>query len=242
MIGRFALLGLLVCAGAPADAFGVEGCKGRKDPYGGKPPAPKGMGQSAKHLTPLKDTIPDLRVALAYGTDQNVMGRPFYPKGADCLVLKPLAVILQRVAIDLRSQGFGLIAYDCYRPWTVQVELWKACPKRGLVADPKRGSLHNIGAAIDVGLYRLDSGKTVEMPSAFDDLSPRARHNYKGGSKKSRLHRRTLLLAMKKGGLRAIGSEWWHYELRGARRRYQVLDAPLSVGAQSKGHDVLPTP
>lgn len=231
MIGRIGVL-LVVCGlSGAAYAFGVEGCKGRKDPYGGKPPAPKGMKRSTQHLTPLKKTVPDLRVALAYGTDQNIMGRPFYPKGADCLVLKPLAERLQRAATVLRQQGFGLLAYDCYRPWSVQVELWKACPKRGLVADPKRGSLHNLGAAIDVGLYRLDTGETVPMPSAFDDLSFRARHNYQGGSKQARHHRSILLLAMKNAGLRAIGSEWWHYELKAARRRFPVLDAALKISA-----------
>ena len=242
MIARLSLCFAVSLVASSAGAFGVEGCKGRKDPYGGKPPVPKGMGTSAKHLRPLKDVVPDLKVALAYGTDQNVMGQPFYPTGADCLVLKPLAPVLRRVATDLRNEGYGLIAYDCYRPWSVQVELWKACPKRGLVADPKRGSLHNLGAAIDVGLYSLATGEVLEMPSAFDDLSRRARHNYQGGSKQARLHRKILLLAMKRGGLRAIGSEWWHYELRGARRRYPVLDVPLSISASSQGHDVLPTP
>jgi len=230
MIARFALLVVVGFTG-PAHAFGVEGCKGRKDPYGGKPPAPKGMASTTQHLTALKAQLPDLRIELAYGTDQNIMGKPFYPKGADCLVLKPLATALSRAAETLRDRGFGLIAYDCYRPWSVQVELWKACPKRGLVADPKRGSLHNLGAAIDLGLYHLDTGLVAEMPSAFDDLSRRARHNYQGGSKQARIHRGLLLRAMKGAGLRAIGSEWWHYELKGARRRYRVLDAPLEVRA-----------
>ncbi|MEC7749882.1 MAG: M15 family metallopeptidase [Myxococcota bacterium] len=241
MIARLFLCCTMIFATASAQAFGVEGCKGRKDPYRGNPPAPKGMQQQAEHLISVKSLVPDLRVRLAYGTDQNVMGQPFYPPHADCLVLKPLATVLQRVAANLRTQGFGLIAYDCYRPWSVQVELWKACPKRGFVADPKRGSLHNLGAGIDVGLYHLETGAIAEMPSAFDDLSFRSRHNYQGGSKRARAHRRILLKAMKKGGLRAIGSEWWHYELKGARRRYPVLNAPFPVTSRSR-HDILSTP
>lgn len=213
-------------------AYGVEGCKGRKDPYDGKPPAPAGMQREASHLVRLKTKVPDLRLHLAYGTAENVMGRAFYPKDADCLVLPSLAQALVRAAAALRQQGYGLIAYDCYRPWRVQVALWKACPKRGLVADPARGSKHNLGAAIDVGLYHLKTGKKALMPSEFDDLSRRSRHNYMDAPKEALRHRRRLAQAMTGAKLRAIGSEWWHYELRRARARYPVLDAPLPSAAQ----------
>ncbi len=219
----------LVLLPRQADSFSTEGCAGRKDPYRGKPSKPKGYtatGILSDHLVALDESISGLKLDLKYKTKANFTGRPLYPAKAKCWVRPRLAKAVKAAAKKLGRGGFGLILYDCYRPWSVQVELWKACPKRGLVGDPTRGSHHNRGAAIDVGIYRLSDGTPLEMPTSFDDLSHRARHNYQGGSKHSREHRRWLLVTMRRVGLRPIGSEWWHYQLTGARRM-SVLDLPL---------------
>ena len=220
---------ILMLLPSQADSFSTEGCRGRKDPYRGKPSKPKrytASGALSDHLVALDDSIAGLKLDLKYKTKANFTGRSLYPASAKCWVRPRLAQAIKAATKRLSRGGFGLILYDCYRPWAVQVDLWKACPKRGLVGDPTRGSHHNRGAAVDVGLYRLGDGRPLEMPTAFDDLSHRARHNYQGGSAQSREHRRWLLVTMQKVGLRPIGSEWWHYQLTGARH-LSVLDVPL---------------
>jgi len=226
---RFLIL-LSVLLGPEALAHSTEGCRGRVDPYRGKPPKPAGTinsGDLSEHLVPL--TLPGLRQELKYRGADNVTGAPLYPGQATCWVRPKLAKALAAAAKRLARGGFGLIVYDCYRPWSAQVALWSACPKRGLVGDPARGSHHNRGAAVDLGLIRLDDRSILEMPSDFDDLSHRARHSYAGGSEAARTHRSWLLKTMRRVGLRSIGSEWWHYQLPGSRR-FPVLDLPFPMG------------
>ena len=222
---------ILLVLPTPAQSYSTEGCKGRRDPYGGNPSKPVGYtrtGQLSDHLVPIDPRSPGIRLELKYTTGDNVTGRPLYPANAQCWVRPALAKALHAAADRLGRGGFGLIVYDCYRPWSAQVALWRACPRRGLVGDPTRGSHHNRGAAVDVGLFRRSDGTKLAMPTEFDDLSHRARHNYSGGSAQSREHRRWLLVTMRKVGLRPIGSEWWHYQLPGARR-WTVLDLPLTA-------------
>ena len=212
-----------------ASSFSTDGCKDRKDPYHGRPTKPKAYTASGvlrDYLVVLDESTPGLKLDLKYTTKANFTGRPLYPPDAKCWVRPQLAKAIKAAIQRLGRGGFGLILYDCYRPWTVQVDLWKACPRRGLVGDPTRGSHHNRGAAVDAGLYRLRDGHVLEMPTAFDDLSHRARHNFTGGSQQAREHRRWLLVTMRRAGLRPIGSEWWHYQLPGARR-LSILDLPL---------------
>jgi len=212
-----------------ARSFSTEGCQGRKDPYHGqpaKPPNYTAKGALSDHLVALDGSVAGIQLNLKYKTKANFTGQALYPSSAKCWVRPRLAKAIKAATKRLARGGFGLILYDCYRPWAVQVKLWKACPKRGLVGDPTKGSHHNRGTAVDVGLYRLSDGRPLEMPTAFDDLSHRARHNYQGGTKQSREHRRWLLVTMRRVGLRPIGSEWWHYQLRGARGM-SVLDLPL---------------
>jgi D-alanyl-D-alanine dipeptidase len=218
----------------PGAAWSVDGCKRASDPYNGNPPVPKGLvrrGPVSDRLVVLADRISDLREALAYAGTDNVIGRAVYPKEARCLVHPALARALAAAAVAARAKGFGLSVYDCYRPWRAQVALWSVCPKRGLVADPARGSKHNRGVAVDLSLYRLADGVPLEMPSGYDDLSRRARHNYRGGTAAQRANRALLKSLMIGAGLRAIGSEWWHYELYRARR-YPLLDLPLTVNSK----------
>ncbi|MBL8940864.1 MAG: D-alanyl-D-alanine dipeptidase, partial [Archangium sp.] len=108
--------------------------------------------------------IPDAVVDLRYATADNFMGKAVYPPEARCLLLEKSAKQLEAAAKALREQGFRLRLYDCYRPHHVQWELWKVLPKPGYVADPKTGSNHNRGGAVDLSLVRLDGG-VVEMPS-----------------------------------------------------------------------------
>jgi D-alanyl-D-alanine dipeptidase len=219
---------ILLWAG-PGAAWSVDGCKRASDPYRGNPPVPKGLvrsGAVSDRLVALADQIPDLHEALAYAGNDNVVGRAVYPATARCLVHPVLARVLVRAAAVARAKGLGLLVYDCYRPWRAQVALWSVCPKRGMVADPARGSKHNRGVAVDLGFYRLADDKPLKMPSAYDDLSRRARHNYRGGTAAERASRALLKSIMVGAGLRSIGSEWWHYELFKSRR-YPLLDLPL---------------
>lgn len=172
------------------------------------------------------EVIPDLVLDLRYATDDNFLKRSVYPKDARCMLLKDAAQRLKKAADVLRPQGYRLKVYDCYRPHAVQFEMWKIMPQPGYVADPKFGSNHNRGAAVDLTLVTLE-GAEVEMPTKFDDFSRSAHHGFQGGTEASRKHRKLLLEAMEGAGFKRNKMEWWHYDLPGARM-LPVLDVPFT--------------
>lgn len=169
--------------------------------------------------------IPDAVVDLRYATADNFMGKAVYPPEARCLLLEKSAKQLEAAAKVLREQGFRLRLYDCYRPHHVQWELWKVLPKPGYVADPKTGSNHNRGGAIDLSLVRLDGG-VVEMPSSYDFFGKAAHHSFDGGTAEALKNRATLKAAMTNAGFTINPMEWWHYDLPDAKK-FPLRDEPF---------------
>lgn len=169
--------------------------------------------------------LPDAVLDIRYATAANLTGRPLYPV-ARCLLLPDVADRLTRAAAELRRRGFRLVLFDCYRPLSVQRELWKAMPKRGFVADPATGSHHNRAAAVDLSLAD-QAGTPVEMPTGFDAFEPRARAwATQGVTPAARRHRDTLREAMTAAGFTVNPVEWWHFDAPGAAAR-PLLDLPL---------------
>lgn len=171
--------------------------------------------------------VPDALVDLRYATSDNFMKKQVYPKGARCLLVEPAARQLAKAATALREQGLRLRLYDCYRPRSVQWELWKVMPRPGYVADPRTGSHHNRGAAVDVGLAAADGG-AVELPSGYDFFGPAGHHGYQGESAEARANRERLKAAMEAAGFRPNRLEWWHYELPQAAR-FPLRDEPFDA-------------
>lgn len=188
---------------------------------------PRASGARAADLVDVARAIPDATVDLRYATPRNVVGRAMYPPGARCLLLRPAAERLARAAARLRAQGFTLRLWDCYRPISVQRALWRVQPTPGLVADPRTGSNHNRGAAVDVALAG-PGGAPVDLPTDFDAFGPRARAAAaEGVSPAARRHRDLLRAALLAEGFRPIRLEWWHFDAPEARGA-PVLDAPLA--------------
>jgi zinc D-Ala-D-Ala dipeptidase len=184
------------------------------------------LGAGSAPLVDATEVIPDLVVDLRYATEDNFLGRKVYPEDARCLLLPDAAARLKQAADSLRPQGYRLKVYDCYRPRAVQYEMWKIMPQPGYVANPKFGSNHNRGAAVDLTLVTRE-GAEVEMPTKFDDFTPAAHHGYTGGTEASRKHRAVLLKAMEGAGFKRNRMEWWHYDLPGAKK-LPVLDVPFT--------------
>ena len=170
-------------------------------------------------------TVPGLSVDLRYATDANFLGKAVYPAGARCLLLRPVATRLAAVARSLALEGYRLHVWDCYRPLHVQWAMWRLVPRKGYVADPRTGSNHNRGAAVDLTLEHAD-GTPVEMPTPFDTFGPAAHHGSTAGTPAARENRERLRKAMVDAGFRPNRMEWWHYDAPEARHA-PVLDVPV---------------
>jgi zinc D-Ala-D-Ala dipeptidase len=180
---------------------------------------------AAPELVDAGRSVEGLVVELRYAQADNFFHKAFYPKGARCLLLPKVAERLAKAQEALAKQGFRLKAWDCYRPHSVQWQMWEALPRRGYVADPATGSHHNRGAAVDVTLVHTD-GTAVEMPTPFDTFTPAARQDAPQKNPEVAARRALLREAMEAAGFRINRMEWWHYEAPEAKGA-QLLDIPL---------------
>ncbi|MGA9522655.1 MAG: D-alanyl-D-alanine dipeptidase [Myxococcaceae bacterium] len=181
--------------------------------------------EKGAQLVDVTTAIPDAVLDLRYATGNNFLRKQVYPDGARCLLRPETVERLQKAAEALRKQGHRIRLYDCFRPRSVQWEMWKILPKPGYVADPRKGSHHNRGTAVDLGLSTPD-GREVEMPTPFDTFSRAAHHGYAGATEAAIRHRELLREAMEAAGFRKNRMEWWHYSLPNAGR-FPILDEPL---------------
>jgi len=182
-----------------------------------------------ERLVNLAEVDPRIVLDVRYATADNFLKEPVYPV-ARCLLRECAARRLRRVQDDLAARGMGLKVYDAYRPLSVQRRMWAVMPDPKYVADPANGSRHNRGAAVDVTL--VDSaGRELSMPCPYDEFSPRADREYRGGTPEERNNRRILEKAMRRQGFIGLDSEWWHFDARGWER-YPVLDVPLESAAR----------
>jgi zinc D-Ala-D-Ala dipeptidase len=181
-------------------------------------------------LTELVTLDPTLRLDIRYATAKNFTGKAVYPE-ARAFLQRPAAQALLAAHRWLNPQGYGILVYDAYRPWSVTRLFWDMTPpeKRMFVADPATGSVHNRGCAVDVSLYDLRTGEAVEMPSAYDDMSEKAFVTYPGGTARQRELRDLLRKAMERAGCFFVyPEEWWHYNYKDFRE-YGIQDVPFSA-------------
>ena len=175
-------------------------------------------------LVELETIDPTILTDVRYATAANFVGRPVYPE-ARVFLQRPVAEALGRVQQRLVPLGYGLVVFDGYRPWSVTKLFWDLMPpaKRQFVADPRQGSRHNRGCAVDVSLVASATRDEVSMPSGYDEMTERAYVGYGGGSDEARRHRDLLRAAMEAEGFRVYPPEWWHYDFTGWEA-YPVLD------------------
>jgi D-alanyl-D-alanine dipeptidase len=170
--------------------------------------------------------VPGLVLDLRYATCRNPFQQVVYDAAVFAL-RRSVAVRLAEVGRALQDRGLRLVAFDGYRPLSVQRRLWELCPVPGYVAPPERGSNHNRGTAVDVGIARAD-GTLVELPSDHDAFGEAAHHDFPGCSPAAAANRALLLGVMRRAGFRENRMEWWHYDAPGALD-HPVLDLPLSA-------------
>jgi len=190
------------------------------------PPREKGVFRKPD-LVELLALDPTIKLDIRYATANNFVGRPVYTE-ARAFLQRPAAEALVRAHRALEEKGYGLLVFDGYRPWSVTKLFWDVTPKakREFVANPKEGSKHNRGCAVDLSLYDLRTGSEVQMPSAYDEMSPRAYPSYAGGTPEERARRDLLRSSMEAQGFTVEPNEWWHFNCK-EWREYPILDVPF---------------
>jgi zinc D-Ala-D-Ala dipeptidase len=193
---------------------------------------PKDTGKREAHLVELITLDNTIKLDIRYATNNNFTEKQVYPE-ARAFMQKPAAKAILRVHHKLRKQGLGLVIYDGYRPWSITKLFWDSVPpeQKIFVADPAKGSKHNRGCAVDLGIYDLKTGQAVPMPSGYDEFTDRASPKYTGGTEEERRNRDLLRKLMEAEGFIINDNEWWHFDYKDWEK-YAIYDISFSEAAE----------
>lgn len=179
-------------------------------------------------LVPIRQPEFDVDVALAYATTANITGRPVYAH-ARCYLHEDAAAALARAVALAAPLGLRFKLFDAFRPTEAQWRLWNARPDPEFLADPRRGSPHSRGVAVDLTLVDCD-GAELDMGTAFDAFTPLSHHANPEVPAAAQRNRAILLGLMTAAGWDFYRNEWWHYQLFNSRRYPLFSDSALAEG------------
>ncbi|GAB3960763.1 hypothetical protein GCM10028805_58720 [Spirosoma harenae] len=176
-------------------------------------------------LVDIQEIDPTILVELKYSTTDNFVGKDVYGELTKAY-MQPMAAHKLADASNYLQQhhsNLRLLVYDAARPRSAQWNLWNALPKlsererRKYVADPREGSIHNYGCAVDLTVATKD-GKPLDMGTKYDffgELAYPSREDdlLKAGKLTQQQidNRKILRTAMRAGGFSSIEYEWWHF-------------------------------
>lgn len=149
---------------------------------------------------------------MKYATDDNFLKAKVYDCSECFLRLKTVKALI-KANTKLTQKGYIIKIYDCYRPLDIQKKMWEIVPNPKYVANPKTGSIHNRGGAVDISLVTLQ-GEAVDMGTDFDFFGEKASHLYQDLPKDVLQNRKLLKSVMISAGFNSFDSEWWHYNLK----------------------------
>ncbi len=164
----------------------------------------------------LRNYSNDFVFDMKYATSDNFLKEKVYPCDECFLRVKTVRALLDANKSFL-AKGFKIKLYDCYRPKSIQKKMWEIIPDANYVANPKKGSIHNRGGAVDISL--VDSnGNELDMGTKFDFFGKEASHNYIEFSETILANRKFLKTIMLEHNFKSFDSEWWHYNLNGSNK------------------------
>ena len=160
-------------------------------------------------------------IDIKYATEDNFAKKKIYSMPL-CLIHKNTAQKLIAANNEFKTLGYRIKVFDAYRPYSAQKLLWDAAEDKSYVADPKKGSKHNRGAAVDITLVD-ENGQELPMPSKYDEFSERSHIKYNQCDEQLIKNRELLGEIMVKHGFKRISTEWWHFDDTDALN-YPLLD------------------
>lgn len=163
----------------------------------------------------LKDYSADFVYNMKYATVDNFLKTQVYECEA-CYLRYKTARALIKANKKFMKKGYRIMLFDCYRPLDIQKKMWAIVSNPDYVADPKKGSIHNRGGAVDISLVD-GNGKELDMGTAFDFFGIEASHDYKNLTDEVKENRKLLKRIMTRSDFKIFESEWWHYNLKNAR-------------------------
>lgn len=177
---------------------------------------------------------------LKYSTEDNFLGQDVYGDFDRCYLQPEVAagLAVAQAHLEKKRPGLHLSIYDAVRPRRVQQQMWDLVDypieeKVRYVSNPKNGSLHNFGAAVDVTIVEAD-GTELDMGTPFDYFGELAYPRKEAAMLEAGLlsetviaNRRLLREVLYKGGFTVLPTEWWHFNFcsrKEAFERYTIIE------------------
>ena len=174
----------------------------------------------------IQELDPTILVDLRYSSKNNFLKKDMYGDLEECFLRRKPAEMLCQANKHLKASHpeLRLLVFDGLRTRSVQKKLWDALDtiptslRTQFVADPKKGSIHNYGAAVDLTLA-LENGSELDMGTEYDHFGELAFPALEdsllalGKLTDKQIENRTILRqVMTKAGFSTIDSEWWHFD------------------------------
>lgn len=185
-----------------------------------------------KGFVDVTDVVADITLDIRYYGTHNFVGERIDGYEAPrCLLTRPAAESLARVARDAAGHGLGLKLFDCYRPqravahfvrWARDLDDTRnkdefypdvdksALFEQGYIAER---SGHSRGSTVDLTLVRLEDGAELDMGTPYDYFGKASWPSDTSVTEVQRLNRQMLAELMLRHGFEPLQEEWWHFTL-----------------------------
>ena len=179
----------------------------------------------------------DVVVDLKYASTDNFMKRNVYGdfNRAFLQVMAYEKFAKARQILKSQHPDLQFVIFDALRPRSVQWLLWnevKGTDFQIYVADPAKGSIHNYGLALDIGLQR--KGALLDMGTGFDAFTPlsqpKLEDQYLQQGKLQEIHlqnRKILRVCLESAGFEQLPHEWWHFNattFKEATTKFKIVE------------------
>ena len=168
---------------------------------------------------------------------KNYFRENFYNGLNKAYLREEIAVKLSLAQKNLKSEfpHYSILIMDAARPGNVSQLMYdkmKGTKFEKYVADPKKGSMHNYGIAVDVTIVdgddkEIDMGFTPFYKSDFSIYWGYAKLKVFNVSDTQKENRALLSKVMKKVGFIPLSYEWWHFNgmpKEEARIMYRIIE------------------
>ena len=191
-------------------------------------------------LVNIQAVMHDILTDVRYSSTNNFMHEDVYGSLNRIYLQPAVANDLKVCQEKLKSidSTLTLYVYDGVRPRSVQQTMWDILDmpiweKTKFVSNPKNGSLHNYGAAVDLTIAD-STGTPLDMGADYDDIRTIAYPKYEKAYLDSGMldtlqiaNRELLRTVMRAGGFWGIQTEWWHfnrYNRERARELFEIVE------------------
>jgi D-alanyl-D-alanine dipeptidase len=171
------------------------------------------FGNAKTDLVAINAKEYDVIFDIKYATKDNFAKKEVY-KRPIVYVHKDIAPKLKLASERAKEFGYKIKIFDAWRPYEAQITLWNVVQDPDYVSNPYTGPCgHCRGAAIDLTLVDIKTGKDLDMGTPFDSFDEKSHHTTKQISKEV-LHNRIMLAGiMSTAGFQSLQTEWWHYQI-----------------------------